>query len=158
MHGLIYNPDSGVFTWAEDRGRWGRIKAGTVAGHKKANGYVVINIDKKLLYAHRLVFEMEGGIPEGMEVDHINGDPSDNRRVNLRLCDSSENKFNTKRPKSNTTGVKNVHLDKGTGKYRVRIRCKGLHKHIGLYDTLEEASKAAQENREELHGVFSRGK
>ena len=156
MYGLIYNPHSGVFTWATDSGRWGRIKAGTVAGHKKANGYIVINIGKKLLYAHRLVFEMEGGIPDGMEVDHINGDPSDNRRCNLRLCDSSENNFNTKRPSTNTSGIKNVHFDKGTGRFRVRIRCKGLHKHIGLFETIEEAGEAARIARQQLHKEFAK--
>lgn len=156
MYGLIYNPHSGVFTWATDSGRWGRIKAGTVAGHKKANGYIVINIGKKLLYAHRLVFEMEGGIPDGMEVDHINGDPSDNRRCNLRLCDSSENNFNTKRPSTNTSGIKNVHFDTGTGKFRVRIRCKGLHKHIGLFETIEEAGEAARIARQQLHKEFAK--
>lgn len=157
MYGLNYNPDTGDFTWANDCGRWGRIKAGTKAGHKRADGYIVINVGKRLLYAHRLVFELEGGIPVGMEIDHINGDTSDNRRVNLRLCNSSENKFNTRKPNTNRTGIKNVHYDKGTGKYRVRIRREGVYKHIGLFSSLEEASNAAEKARKELHGEFNKG-
>jgi hypothetical protein len=156
MKDLDYNPESGIFTWRVNKGRWGRIPKGSVAGHIKNNGYVVINLEGKLVYAHRLVFELEGGIPEGMEVDHINGDPSDNRRSNLRLCKSSENAHNTRKPRTNKTGVKNVHFDSGTGKFRVRIRCNGKHIHIGLYPSLEEATVAAATARSQLHGEYAK--
>ena len=156
MENLIYDPESGHFYWKEDSGRWGRIKAGSIAGHKKSNGYIVINIKGKLCYAHRLVFELEGGIPDGMEVDHINGDASDNRRNNLRLCSSRQNSYNTRRPVTNKTGIKSVHFDAGTGKFRVRIRKDGVHVHVGLFNSLEEAAVAASAARSQLHGEYAK--
>lgn len=155
MDRLIYDKDSGKFFWKEPSGRWGRIPAGSEAGCIKANGYVVINLNGKLEYAHRLVFLLEGGIPDGMEVDHINGVCSDNRRENLRLVNSLQNKWNTKVPRTNTSGVKGVHFDSASGKYRVRFRHEGEYLHVGLFDTLEQAVAALQE-RKTLRGEYER--
>lgn len=66
------------------------------------NGYkttlVNTRIENERAYIHRLVWEaFNGAIPEGMEIDHINNDRSDNRLENLRLVTKSENLSDTQR-------------------------------------------------------------
>lgn len=156
MSKLTYDPISGKFFWNTPSGRWGRIPTGTEAGCTKANGYVVINLDGELKYAHRLVFDFEGGIPQGMEVDHINGDRSDNRRSNLRLVDSAQNKWNTSKCSTNTSGIKGVHFDSGSGKWRARFRHRGRFINVGLFSTSEEAGEAVAKARAELRGEYDR--
>lgn len=78
---------------------------------------------------HRLVINA----PEGMVVDHLNGDKLDNRNSNLRICTQSDNTKNRK----NTIGV--CH-DKSRGKWIVRYR----NKFFGRYKTEQEAHRAYQ--------------
>lgn len=154
MNKLRYDTDTGQFFWNQNVGRWGRIKAGTPAGYIRKDGYVVIRLNGKLEYAHHLVFLMEGGIPEGYEVDHINRNTSDNRRTNLRLVTSCQNKYNTKKPVTNKTGVKGVHWNALTQSYRARIRYDKKHIHIGMFDSLEEAAEAVEKHMRILHGEY----
>ena len=77
-----------------------------------------------------------------MVVDHINGNTLDNRQSNLRVVTQSENLFNTKLYTTNKTGYKGVCYDKNAGKYKASIRLNGKSKHLGLYNTAEEASSA----------------
>ena len=64
------------------------------------NGYVFrekqVNFVKTRYYLHRELLNA----PDGMEVDHINGNPSDNRRSNIRLCTPAENKRNRRKPRT----------------------------------------------------------
>lgn len=144
-----YNPDTGVFT---------RIKStskvalkGSIAGGMTKNGYLIISVGKNRHYAHRLAFlYVEGKFPEVI-VDHINGDKSDNRWLNLRQATYSENNCNNKRGTSNT-GYKGVTL--GTdGYYHANCTLNGKM-YQKVFKTLEEAVQFATEHREKLHGDF----
>lgn len=56
-------------------------------GSPDKRGYRYISIKKKLYLAHRLIWVyLNGSIPEGMEIDHIDGQPHNNRIENLRLA------------------------------------------------------------------------
>lgn len=156
MHRLNYEQESGLFYWAQDVGAWGRIKKGTPAGYTRTDGRVVIRLDNVLRYAHHLVFELEDGIPEGYEVDHIDCNPNNNKRDNLRLVTSSQNSYNLRKTSKNTSGVKGVHWNKATSSYRVRFRVNGVFIHFGMFKTLEEAEAVVIFNRNLYHGVHAR--
>lgn len=82
---------------------------------------------------HRWITEC----PMGMEVDHINHDPLDNRRDNLRIVDHSTNLRNVK-PRS-STGILGVH-DNGCGRYAAKVGVNNKSCYLGTVDTIEEAA------------------
>ena len=80
--------------------------------------------------------------PPGMDVDHINGNPLDNRRANLRVCTRSENNGNLRRPRHNTSGFKGVCWEKWSGKWKATIKVKGKSRSLGRFLTPEDAHGA----------------
>jgi len=103
----------------------------------------------KLGIMHRIVMKA----PKGMEVDHINHDPLDNRRTNLRLCTRSENLRNRRMQCNNTSGYKGVRLE--CGRWRVQISLDGKNRHIGFYDSPEEGYEAYVQAAALYHGEFA---
>jgi len=77
-------------------------------------GYAVKRVGGKQIFMHRMILDA----PDDMEVDHINGNPQDNRRSNLRLCTHRQNGINRKMSKNNTSGYRGVYFDKGKQRYR----------------------------------------
>ncbi len=74
-------------------------------------GYIRISRNNVIVLMHRWIWEqMEGPIPDGHEIDHINGIRTDNRRVNLRCVPQAVNKRNAKIRIDNTSGVLGVSL------------------------------------------------
>ena len=113
-----------------------------------SKGYLKLNINGKAVFYHRLVWEMEHGkIPDGMMVDHINGNISDNHWSNLRLATRAENGRNRViKPMTNIRARKN--------KFEVRFRYNGKEVWLGLFGTLAEAQEARDHKRLELYGDF----
>lgn len=89
------------------------------------------------------------------EVDHINGDPTDNRRENLRLATTSQNRANIGKPGHNTSGVKGVSFYKRTGRFRAFLQSGGKHFHLGYFDTLSEAQEAYNRAAGQYFGEFA---
>ena len=114
-------------------------------------GYAVANISGRTIKMHRLLL---GDKCRDRLVDHKNGDPRDNRRSNLRVCDASENARNVKASKNNPTGVSGVSID-SNGKYRSRITVAGKEVRLGTFDTLAEASDARRAAEAEYYGEFA---
>ena len=94
-------------------------------------------------------------MPDGYEIDHINGNRLDNRAENLRLASHAQNMRNVKKLNTNKTGFKGVSL-LSSGKYRAVVNHEGRQIHVGVYSTPGEADAAARVKREELHGEFCR--
>lgn len=88
--------------------------------------------------------------------DHVNGNSLDNRRSNLRLATNSENASNVKRHRDNKSGYKGVVYDSSRKKWRAEIMSKGERRHLGRYDTAEEAYRAYCQEAVKLHGKFAR--
>ena len=111
-------------------------------------GYAIRSEDKILL--HRAITSANND----EVVDHANGDPLDNRRVNLRLCTQGQNVKNQKVKKNNTTGVKGVCIMRG--KYVARIKVNYKNHWLGSFEKLEDAAKAYREAAIKYHGEFAR--
>jgi hypothetical protein len=148
---IHYSPETGIFTWARPRkGIAVTDKVGTL----KPSGYIVILVKAKLYRAHRLAWlYMTGNWPEN-EIDHINGDRSDNRFCNLREATKAQNNWNRKIRKDSKTGVKNVLHYPKWGLYYVKITANKVSHSFGPYKTLQEAEKVAHEKRIQIHGNF----
>jgi hypothetical protein len=89
-------------------------------------------------------------------VDHIDGNPSNNRIENLRGATNAQNLQNAKIHQNNTSGIKNVHFDKQKNRWNVQLRIDKKIKHFGLYKDLELAELVATEARNKYHGDFAR--
>lgn len=137
-----YEPATGVLFNRVSRGC--RAKAGAEAGSLLTTGHIAVGIFYGKYLAHRIIWEMVNGyIPDGMEIDHINGKRDDNRLSNLRLVTRRENMRNRKRHSNNTSGYIGVGVHKKSGKFQSRVYdLNGLRKHLGLFDTAEEAHQA----------------
>lgn len=131
-------------------------QAGTVAG-TVWRGYRTVNLTGRRMGAHRIVFLMHHGfIPP--EVDHIDGNPLNNRIENLRAADHAQNLKNLKTPASNTSGVKGVSWHKATGKWAAGIRQEGKWKHLGLFSCIEAAAETRRQAEAAIYGEFANGR
>lgn len=145
--------EDGVAYWRERANS--QVSAGGRAGWVDRRGYTYIGQRGRSFLLHRLVFlDRHGYLPE--MVDHIDGNPANNRAENLRAATPSQNLRNAKRPKDNTSGVKNVHWDRRRQRWWVRLRIDGRGVFFGYYDTLEEAAVAAEQARRDSYGEFAR--
>ena len=129
-------------------------KIGQKAG-STYSGYCCIKFNGKLYKAHRLIYLMNHGeLPQF--IDHIDGNPLNNKIENLRPANKRENGYNRKLNANNTTGVKGVTYDIATQKYRARVWANKKVHSLGFFDTIENAKKAVESCREQLHGEFAR--
>lgn len=124
-----------------------KYPAGRQAGFIDRRGYVRVKLTGKMTFAHRIVWEMhKGPIPEGYEIDHINGIKTDNRIDNLRLADRFINCKNTRKRVDNSSGVTGVSKTYN-GKWVVQIQVNGDRK-ATRFDTMEEAEAFARSEYE----------
>lgn len=105
---------------------------------------MVRGVRGKCVSLHRLIAERMG-LPVGdksLMVDHINGNPLDNRRANLRMLSAQNNSRNQKDRADNTSGFKGVHFDRSRGKWMAHITEAGKMRNLGRFDSMEEAKAA----------------
>lgn len=126
--------------------------AGKVAfGSRHQLGYLRTELDGKLWQAHRVAFALfHGRFPEG-DIDHINGNPSDNRPVNLREVTHAENMRNQRLRTNNKSGRVGVYVRKDSGKWAAQIRVEGRNIALGLHDE-HQAAIAARAAAEKQYG------
>ena len=109
----------------------------------------------KTLRIHKLLGVAFLGFSENVEIDHIDGNPSNNRLENLRPCSHAENGRNHGKHRNNTTGYPGVTFRKDRGKYQARIHINGKNKYLGLFKSPEEAFTAYREANLKHFGEFS---
>lgn len=143
-----YDPATGLFSFARQGG--GHF-AGAPCGKTTSQGYTRIVVDGGKYMAHRLAWLwMTGEWPED-QIDHINGDRSDNRWPNLRAATASINVQNIHAPKSNnkTSGVLGVRPC--GARFEANIGHNYRRIYLGRFDTADEAHAAYLTAKRRLH-------
>ena len=150
-----YDPDTGVITWRETRGKG---MSGCAAGTKNYEGYIRIHCMGRSYKAHRIAWALFHNEQPPVYIDHINGQRDDNRINNLRACKNQENCQNSRMPKHNSTGYKGVAVcgNPETGRFRAYISPHRKQIHIGVFDTPEEAAIAYNKEAVRWFGEFAR--
>jgi hypothetical protein len=152
---LRYDPTTGQFYWRKKRGRH-QTATDVPAGTLHRSGYVYIRTCGRNYTAHRLALFYSSGEWPCEQVDHANGNRSDNRLCNLRLATRAQNLRNIKRKITNKSGVKGVHWCKPANKWRASIVIDGKNIHLGLFTCKDEAGKAYSAAAIKFHGAFAR--
>lgn len=133
---LSYDSNTGLLVWNERPAshfqdvtkyrRWKSQRAGREAGHSCADTsgkmYTRLSLDGTRYFAHLLIWIMVYGEPPAGEIDHINGDGTDNRVRNLRLTDRKGNNRNRRLMANNKTGVSGISYCPNRNKFRASIR------------------------------------
>ena len=145
---LAYDETTGVFVWRVRLG--GRGLSGRVAGWI-SGGYRLITLAGATYKAHRLAWFYVNGSWPSKHIDHINGNPTDNRIKNLRQCTDAENAQNVALRKNNTSGFAGVSWDRRKKKWHASIKAYGKRNSLGYYQTKEAASSAYLNGKAELH-------
>jgi hypothetical protein len=123
----------------------------------KAKGYKILNIGTKTFLEHRIIYVMKHG--EAPEIiDHIDGNPLNNRIENLRPATKSQNLQNAKLNKKNTSGVKGVCWSKKNNRWIACLEYATKRYYVGYFKEIIDAEKAIQEKRKELCKEFTRHK
>jgi len=146
---LDYNPDTGIFIWKVNpcKNKKAGIEAGSIA-----TGYRTIKVLKKRYQAHRLAWLYVYGEMPLKLIDHINGNPLDNRIVNLREATNYENSQNIYKPQTNnTSGFLGITYMPKKKKWRAKITVEGKRLSLGYYKTPEDAHKAYIEAKRKYH-------
>lgn len=148
---LHYAPETGVFVWLVPPSNF--MRPGDKAGNKNSqNFYVTIKVKRRVFRAHHLAWLYVHGEWPAHQIDHINGDRSDNRIANLRLATPSENAQNKRKCGTrNSTGYLGATFHKQSGKFQAQIKYDGKARHLGLYDTPEQAAAVYLKAKREHH-------
>ncbi len=148
---LDYDMGTGIFTWKVSASP--RAVVGATAGCINSRGYIVIGLGGKLYLAHRLAHLYVTGVFPPHVMDHVNRVPTDNRWVNLRVCEQVNNRSNSK-AKANRR-YKNVVWDKSRQKWFVGIMYRGKSHFVGRFTDQDEAALAYNAKAQELFGEFA---
>lgn len=147
LHELLsYDPETGVMRWRVNKGP---VKAGDVAGNP-TRGYLQLMVDGHMTFVHRFIwFYVHGTWPIG-NIDHIDGNRSNNRIANLRDVSQAMNIQNERKPRSNNkSGFLGVKANRGLWKAEISIN--GKTKFLGRFKTPEEAHQVYVEAKRRLH-------
>jgi hypothetical protein len=162
FHDLLqYRASDGALIWKQRNGMpsWNARFAGKVAGAivTRRDGMphcTTIRVHRIPFLAHRVVWQMFGNdVPDGYRIDHIDGNPHNNRIENLRLATNSQNLHNRPATRSSSTGIKGVYAVRGRYISKIKIRYKSIS--LGTFDTKGMAASAYAKASLRLMGKHS---
>ena len=159
-----YNAETGVLIWRKrpeyhfkrnkDMRMFHSLFSGKEAGSKNMSGGLVLHMDRKMYWVHRVIYKMMTGKEPDHHIDHVNLDRCDNRWVNLRPATRSQNGGNRPMNRTNPHGLKGVSF--WQGKFKAQIGVKGKKIHLGSFDTKEQAHEAYCKAAKEYFKLYSR--
>ena len=145
---LSYDPETGDFRCVAKRPG---LKFDRMDGRKKNQGYLLICVDRYAYSAHRLAWLYVHGKWPADQIDHINGVRDDNRIANLREATHTQNHQNRENSPKNVSGHPGVSRHKMAGKWRAQISHFGKYRHLGVFDSIEDAVEARKAAKAEYH-------
>lgn len=162
--------EDGSFRWKDrpashfksekDRDNVNAQFSGKIAGRTSCYGYIQIGLNKRIYFAHRLVWLWHYGVWPNGPLDHINRNRRDNRIENLRQASDSSNQANVGLRSNNTSGYRGVSRARCRSKlkWRANICVRGIRADLGTFQTPEEASIAYEEAHRIAFREFSNPK
>lgn len=148
---LHYNPGTGEFTRLVQT--CGRALVGDIAGTDHVRGYRRIRVENVSHMAHRLAWlHVHGEWPAGL-IDHIDGNPGNNRIGNLRVVNSSLNQQNQRKAHSHNNKSGLLGVQANNNKWSANIRVNGKRIYLGTFPTAEEAHAAYLEAKRRMHAT-----
>lgn len=153
---MLSSEISSIFDYEDGNLIWkiGRNK-GKTAGYLNTTGYKRVTVKNKSFAVHRLIYILFNK-ESPKYIDHIDGNPLNNKIENLRKCTASQNQYNRGLSKNNKSGVKGVRWDSQYRKWRAMIGIENKYVHIGRYETIEQAKEAIEQVRKEQHKEFAK--
>jgi hypothetical protein len=150
---FTYDPNTGEFYYTKNNRP--NVNASGRAGRVAGRGYVYLSYRNRAYLAHRVAFLIvEGSWPRD-QVDHINGDKTDNRWGNLRHALPSQNQCNRARRIVSKSGTRGVYAT-AEGRWKAEVSFQRKVYRLGHYDSIEDAAAAYQRAVKLLHGEFAR--
>lgn len=152
-HALFhYDPTTGSLQWKVKRPGPSSPGVGVEVGSIVGGRYKSVQHRRKRYYLHRVIWEMvHGPIPDGLCIDHINGNGLDNRMANLRLTTPSINQRNRSINSNNRIGIAGVSMHRG----RFSVWC--ANRYIGWTKNFFEAC-CMRRSAEGRNGYITRQK
>ena len=146
-----YDPDTGLFTYKKS---YFKTNIGKVAGEKSGAGYILLRVNNKVYYAHRLAWLYVHGTEPLELIDHINRIRNDNRIVNLREASKAENGYNRKIGNNSSSGIKGISWCVRHKRWVARVSVNKIRKCIGYFRSISDAESAIADARKKYHGEF----
>ncbi len=134
---VSYDPLTGVLTWRESGLR--------ALNHIHPRKYLSGKIHGRMFWAHRVAWAIHYGEWPSHVIDHINGNPSDNRIINLRVVTQAENRKNSRSYRTNKSGVTGVSWFARDGVWKASIQVNNKTLHIGYFKDIESAAAARKD-------------
>jgi hypothetical protein len=159
---LDYNPDTGIIIWKKITSN--RVKVGREAGgYRSLLWCPTVRVEKTIGFqGHRyllsriIYFMYHGEDPAELTIDHIDGNPLNNKISNLRLATKGQNSCNKKLQINNKSGVSGVYFRNDINKWTASIQVCGKKTTLGYWWTKKEAIQARKEAEKKYFGKFRR--
>lgn len=129
---------------------WNSKHAGAEAGSPNTKKRWSTKIKAKLYQNHRLIWAIVNGAWPADQIDHINGNPEDNRIENLRVVSNAENQRNRSRSRNNTSGTNGVYWHSRDRVWSAYIRVGGKQRTLGTFASAAQAAAARKAAERDL--------
>ena len=149
---LRYCPKTGLTIWLISPNN--QLQPGSRAGNTNPNGYRHITIFGRRWAEHRLAWFLMTGCLPASQIDHKNGNRSDNRWCNLRPASACDNARNAKKRLRRVSEFKGIF--KNTQGWTARVMIDGKRRSVGTFETAREAHNAYCRAATKHYGEFAR--